>query len=529
MKIYKNNKIKIKMKSDNDNNKEKNSMPHKTTLNQLSKEPVKSIFSTIDENFDFLNSHFGNGIGLVNMKYNIFEGIVGVGLVYIESVSDKILIGNQIVEPLLNAKIDSRNDLEHILMLLQTKFIYIPYIMKSSEMKVVLEGLLNGNTVLFLNGIKEALIINCKKKEQYSIDKPDNEVTTLASRDSFNEDLTTNCSLVIRRLPTPKLRFETFTIGSLSHTEVKLIYIEGICKSEVIEEVKSRIKRIDIDVVNGIGTLAQLIEDNPLSVFPKYKQTQRPDVIAKYISDGHFGLLCSNSPFGIIAPISFWDNLKTMDDYAEKTLASTYLRSVRLLAFLLSVLVSPLYISFVTFNHSIVPPALAENIAAGRVGVPFPSLIEVLVMTLAVGIIREASVRMPGTVGYFIGALAAVVIGQAAVTAGYVSASVIIVVAASTISSFAISTTSLQYPSRLLNYFLIILAGLFGMFGLINGTAIIVWHMVSLESFGMPYLYPLVPFDTEALKDTIIRGPYSALGKRFRMLVQENYTRMKKK
>jgi spore germination protein KA len=215
-----------------------------------------------------------------------------------------------------------------------------------------------------------------------------------------------------------------------------------------------------------------------------------------------------------------------MDDYDEKVISGNYLRIVRYIAFLISVFISPLYLSFVTYNHAIVPPVLAFTIASGREGVPFPSVVEVLIMTFAMSIIREAGVRMPGAVGYFIGTLAAVLIGQQIVTAGYVSASLIIVIAVSVISSFAISTTTMVYTSRMLNYFFIILSGFFGMFGLINGIAIVFWHLISQYSFGMPYLYPVVPFEKEGLNDTFIRYPFKLLKNRFKILAPFNRIRM---
>lgn len=506
--------------------KKKSENEENVSKEQAHEEQVQSIFPTIDENLMFLDSHFGNGIGLVKAKYDILQNTTQIGLVYIESVSDKVLIGNQIIEPLLRAKVDTNTPIADIVNLLQTKFICTPDTKKNNDMNQVIESLLNGSSVLFINGMNEALKIESRKLETRSIEKPENEATMLASMDALTENISTNCSLVIRRLPTPDIRFEKFIVGKLSRTEVRLIYIKDICDLKVIEEVKNRIQRVNTDIVDGIGTLSELIQDSTLSLFPKYKQTQRPDVIARTLTEGHFALLCSNSPYGMIAPISFWDNMKTMDDYADKPFASSYLRLVRLLAFTLSILISPLYLAFVTYNHSIVPASLALNITMGREGVPFPSFVEVLVMTLSITIIREASQRIPGAVGFFIGSLAAVVIGQATVSAGYVSGAVIIVVAVSEISSFAVSSTTLLYASRLLNYFLILWAGIFGMFGVINGVAIIIWHIVSLESFGVPYAYPLVPFDINALKDTSIRSPFSKLKKRFNMLVGENKNRM---
>ena len=167
-----------------------------------------------------------------------------------------------------------------------------------------------------------------------------------------------------------------------------------------------------------------------------------------------------------------------MDDYAQDSIASSYLRFIRYLAYFISTTISAMYLAFVSYNHIIVPPSLAQNIAQGRTDVPFPSFVEIILLTLVISIIREASLRIPGATGYFIGTMSAIVIGQATVSAGYVSASVIIVISISVVSSFAISSSSLLYTTRLINYFLIILSGAFGMFGFINGIVLIVWHMI---------------------------------------------------
>lgn len=501
---------------------------HKDTYStQLpSKAQERSVFLSIDKNFRFLNSILGQGIGLVEAKYEVLEGKAQVGVVYIDSMTDTKLISSQLIEPLLRWKVDYKTGLDDILMFMQSKLISIPNMKQSSQMKQVIDGLLNGKTLLFIDGLDTALIIGTSKIEKRAIEKPDNEVTVSAAKDSYIEDLDTNCSMIIKRLPTPDLQFETFTVGRLSQTRVKLLWLKGIANQEVVAEARRRIEQIDIDAVEGIGDLSELIQDNPLSVFPKYKQTQRPDQTAKYLTDGRFAILCSHSPFVLAAPISFWDNFKTMDDYSEAPLVASYLRNVRFLSFLLSILTAPLYLSFVTYNHTIVPPALAMNIATGREGVPLPSVVELLILTIAITIIREASLRISGSVGFFIGTLSAVVIGQASVSAGYVSASVIIVAAISAITSFAVASTTLVYTTRLINYFFILLASLFGMFGLINGVVIVMWHVTSLNSFGVPYLYPLVPFSLEGMKDTFFRAPFSVLKKRLRILAPFNRIRM---
>ena len=481
------------------------------------------VLSTIEENFQLLYAILGKDMGLVTGKYAILEGTAQAGVIYIESLTDQNLVSVQVIAPLIRGKIDAPTDSEALLTLIQSKFIHVPNLKTTSQIAEIAKGLLNGDTVLIINGLSTALIIGSRKVEKRSIDKPENEGTVLASSESFTEDLATNVGLVIKRIPTPSLRFEELTVGVLSRTKLKLLWIDGIANAKVVEEARRRINNINVDHLDGIGALAELIEDNPLSIFPKYRQTQRPDVVVKNLTEGRFAILSDNSPFSFFAPSSLWDNFKTMDDYAERTTSASYLRLVRYIAFLISILVSPIYLSFVTYNHIIVPQALAVNIATGRAGVPFPSVVELLLMTIAITIIREASLRIPGSVGYFIGTLAAVILGQASVAAGYISASIIIVVATSEISSFAVSTSTMVYTSRLINYFFIILAGMFGMFGLINGIAIIFWHLASLESFGVPYLYPLVPFEMAAMQDTFIR--LRVLKQRFKILAPFNRVR----
>lgn len=487
----------------------------KISRRRPAREREGKIFFSLPQNLEFLRKLIGSGMGLIESNFFILDGEIHAAVVYIDSMAAEERIARQVILPLLHAKGDFRVKLSDLLDVLQARFIIAPEVRRSRRMKEIVAGLFNGDAVLFIDGLDAALIIGSRQVEKRAIQKPDNEVTVLASMDSFTEDLQTNVSLVIRRLPTPKLRILEYTVGALSQTKLKLIWLEGIAGPQAVSEAERRIQKIDLDWIDGIGFIAELIEDKPLSIFPKYLQTQRPDVVSRYLAEGHFAILASDSPFAFIAPVSFWDNFKTMDDYSERPVVSSFLRLVRYLAFLSAILASPMYLAFVTYNHSVVPPALALNIAQGRHGVPFPSIVELLIMSLSISIIREASLRIPGSIGFFVGTLAAVVIGQASVSAGYVSASVIIVVAISAISSYAIARTSLVYPARLIDYGLLVLAGVFGMFGLINGIVLVLWHLVSQESFGVPYSYPVVPFDYEGMKDTFIRAPLSMLRKRF--------------
>ncbi|MGE5328687.1 MAG: spore germination protein [Deltaproteobacteria bacterium] len=511
-------------------NKQKSINIEKKPYHDCSKLPSqfikRNIFSDVDENLDFIRNLVGNGMGLVTGNFDVLKGRLQVGIIYIESLSDKLSINQNIIRPLLEDNISIQNNYDDTLEIFKTQVIFNAEIKESNQMEEIVSKLLLGNTILFLNKKDTALIIGSTKLEKRAVEKPENEIAVFGSKEAFIEDIEVNCSMIIKRLPIPDLRFAEFTVGRLSHTKTRLIWIEGIANLKIIDEVSKRIKKIDIDVVEGIPELGEIIEESPLSLFPKYRQTERPDMSARYLSEGRFAIVSSNSPFALLGPLTLWDNFKTMDDYLEGPVASSFLRIIRYIAFIISLTISPLYLSFVTYNHSITPPSLAMNIASGRGGVPFPTIIELLIMNIAIDIIREAGVRLPGLVGYALGTLGAVVIGQAAVNSGFVSPSVIIVVAIAAIAVFAISTTTMVNTARILNYLFILFAGVFGMFGLISASVIMLWHLVSLESFGVPYLYPVVPFELEGWKDTFIRAQFESLKKRWTIFSPVNRKRI---
>lgn len=503
---------------------------NKNSNTNYSKIEAKNIkrdtFLSANENIDFVRNMLGSGTSLITGILNVLRGKLQIGIAYIEDISDKQIISQQIIKPLLETNIMGDNNHADVIECFKTQTIHNTDIKESKQMGIIINELLLGNTVLFIDKNYTALIIGSRKIEKRAVEKPENEVAIFGSKEAFTEDVEVNCSMIIKRLPVPELRFKEFTAGRLSRTKIKLIWIDSIANSAIIDEVGKRIEIIDIDVVECIAELAEMIEDEPSSIFPKYRQTERPDMAVRYLSEGRFIILSNNSPFALLGPLTFWDNFKTMDDYLERPLSTSFLRILRFFAFLFALTICPLYLSFVTYNHSITPPSLAMNIAAGREGVPFPTIVELLLMNFAIDIIREAGVRLPGLVGYALGTLGAVVIGQAAVNAGFVSASVIIVVAGAAIAVFAISTTTMVNTVRFLNYLFIILAGLFGMFGLICATLIMLWRLASLESFGVPYLYPVVPFEWEGLKDTFVRVGFKDMKKRWTIFAPINQKRI---
>jgi spore germination protein KA len=503
----------------------------KTTMkNPLYNRDQGKLSASLDHNLNLVKElSGGEDTGIVVRRFYIMNGRREAGLIYLKNMADHKLLSQQVIMPLMKETADIHAPPAKLPKLLQMRFISAAETSETRAVDRVVEDVLTGYSALFIQGSDTAVIISTRSVKKRLPEKPDVEVSILSGKVAFVEDVDINCSLIRSRIPVQDLKFKKFTIGRLSRTTVFLVWIEGVANSKIIAEAEQRIKRIDVDNVISLGLVAELIEDEPLSLWPKYHLTERPDIAAQSLAEGSFAVLCDNVPQAFIAPVVLWHKFQSVDDYSEKAVIGSFIRIIRYAGFFISLFISSIYLAFVAVNHTVIPPALALNIAAGRQGVPFPSVVEVLSMTLFIDVLREVAVRTSATMGPAIGILGAVVIGQAAVAAGYVSPSLIIIIAVSAISTFAIPKISIVSVVRILNYVFILLAGFLGIFGVITGFVFVLWRLVSLRSFGVPFLYPVSPGEGYGLKDVFIRAPFWSLRRRLSLFAPGNRVRMGRK
>lgn len=374
--------------------------------------------------------------------------------------------------------------------------------------------LLEGNTVLLLNGICQALIISEKSWEQRSVEDPATEAVVYGPREGFVENVRTNASLIRRRLKTSHLKMENMSIGSLSKTEVVIAYLDGIADPIVIEEVRTRLNRIQTDAIEESAYIQEYIEDNPYSVFPQVLQTERPDRVVGNLLEGRIAILCDNTPFVLVVPITFYQLMNATEDYYERFLLASAIRVMRYLFLGIALLFPSIYIAVVTFHQELLPTNLLFSVAAARETVPFPVIVAALLMEISFEALREAGIRLPRPVGGAVSIVGALVIGQAAVQAGIIGAPLVIVVSITGIASFMFPSYSLTGAIRLLRFPMMILAAALGMYGILLGVFFILIHLTRLRSFGVPYLSPLAPFTWNDLKDVLIRAPWWAMNER---------------
>lgn len=385
---------------------------------------------------------------------------------------------------------------------------------EESDWNKILDIVLSGDTALFIDACDTAIIISSRGWQARSVSEPVAETEVRASRDGFIESIRVNTALIRRRIKDYSLRFESMKLGARTKTDIELVYIDNLVNRGILDELRSRLKRIEVDGILESGYIEELIEDSPMSIFPTIEHTERPDKASAAILEGRIVVLVDNTPFCLIVPTVFWQYMQATGDYYEKYFIATFLRWLRLLAMFLSLTLSSFYVMLSAFHQEMYPTLLALRVAAGREGVPFPSILEVFIMEIMFEIMREAGLRMPKPVGQAVSIVGALVIGEAAVSAGLVGPFLVIVVAAAGICSFTIPAYSLSISFRVLRFPLIILTGIFGLFGFLGGILAVTLHLISLRSFGAPYLAPLAPFRVDGNKDVVIRVPWWKMKKR---------------
>ncbi|EKP95695.1 spore germination protein [Thermaerobacter subterraneus] len=372
--------------------------------------------------------------------------------------------------------------------------------------------LLTGHAVLCLEGQRRVWVFEVRSFRQRAVDEPQAERLVRGPRDGFVESVEVNVALIRQRLVTPNLVLRTYRLGDVARTRVCMVYLEGIAPAELVSEVERRLARIRSDAVLDSGQLEQWLEDRPWSPFPQLMETERPDRAVANLLAGRIVLLTDGSPFALVAPALFSQFYQSPEDYYQRWIISTLIRLIRVLSMALALLMPALYIAFVSFHPEMIPTPLAVLLASMRGGVPFPAIGEALLLETAVEILREASIRLPGPIGPAISIVGGLIIGEMTVSAGLVSPAMVIVVAVTTIGSFATPNYSAAIALRILRYPLMLAASVFGLYGVVVGLLLIIVHLADLESFGLPYLYPFTPpRSLKELRDTLVRAPLPAV------------------
>jgi spore germination protein KA len=505
---------------------DKHILPH----DQLDQQKEEELSSELQSNIDWFQNILGENDDFVVRKFQVF-GSYSAALFYISDFVDQMTVNHDILKPLMNkpSHLEDREirkgNLKDVLI---NEVLYHSKVKEYKKKADIVNTILKGDTIVLIEGIAEAFGIGTRKVEKRSISQPDTEQVILGPREGFIETIGTNISLLRYRLQTPDFRVKMYEVGRLTKSKLAICFIEGIANDELVEEVEYRISNIDIDGVLDAGYLEQFIEDNHISPFPQVQSSERPDKVVGNILEGRVAILVDGSPFALMVPVVFSQFYQTAEDYSSRFLMGTFARVARILALVFSLIFPSLYVSFISFNPELLPTEFAAAVAGGRAGVPFPAVVEVLLIETAMEVLREATVRLPKQVGGALSIVGVLVVGQAAVEAGLASPITVVVIAMTTIGSFATPAYTAAFALRMLRFPIVILSGIFGLYGVVIGVIVIFNHMLSLKSFGVPYMSPVSPANPEGMKDVVIRSPLWWMPKRPKFLHTANRDRLGK-
>ncbi|WP_183278591.1 spore germination protein [Clostridium fungisolvens] len=466
-----------------------------------------TITTSIEDNIKLINSKFNAPVNkdiiirrfLIAGKYNAF-------IAYLDGMVNEQIINDFILRPLLNIKEFQQKEQQCQLDYIFDSILEANKTQKLNKVKEVINEILLGNTVLYINGCNFYVTNETKGFPARGVEKPAIEETVTGAQEAFNESLRVNISLVRKIIKNENLTTELLSIGERNKNQCAIMYLNGLVNPAIVDEVKRRIASIETDYNAGDGMLEQFIEDNTFSIIPTMLTTERPDRTASHIAEGRVAIICEGTPFAKVVPINFVSLLHSPEDAFMRFPYGTILRFVRLIGMFIATLLPSIYVAMTNFHQEMIPTDLLIAIVKAKENVPFPTIVEVVLMEFSFELIREAGIRIPGIIGNTLGIIGALILGQAAVQANIVSPVLIIIVAITGLGNFAIPSFSLGLAIRLIRFGFIASGALLGFYGITCFMMLIGIYLVSIKSFGIPIFAPVLP-RTSKSKDYIVRYP----------------------
>ncbi|WP_281976105.1 spore germination protein [Halobacillus litoralis] len=379
---------------------------------------------------------------------------------------------------------------------------------KQSSLEQITTKLIHGSVAVYIEGEKEAVLFALPQQDHRSLNRAETESLVFGPQVSFTESLITNLNVVRWRLDTDDLVVEKLIVGERIQSEVRIVYLKSLANDENVETMRQRIKDLKVAEVEDTSVLGQLIEDSTSSVFPQLIFTELPDRFCNSVSKGRVGVMVDKSPTMLIGPMTLFSFFESTEDLYMRWNMGSFIRLLRFLAMALSIVLTPMYVAALTFHYEVIPSTLLVSLGQSRSTVPFPPVLEALLLEVLIELLREAGARLPTKVGQTMGIVGGIVLGQAAVKAGFTSNILIIIIALSALASFTAPSYLMGTAIRVIRFPMIILAGAWGLIGIVFALSFLVIHLLKQKSLGRPYLAPIYPFQWKDFNDSIFRLPF---------------------
>ncbi|KUO77691.1 MAG: hypothetical protein APF77_13190 [Clostridia bacterium BRH_c25] len=448
-------------------------------------------------------------------------------LAFLDGLVNSKLVNDNILKPLAQEKqFDTCKTAADAIELISMGIVYSSTIKLRTKLKDLTDDILGGGIAIIFNDAKTAFTFEAKSDLKRSISEPAAETVIKGSKDSFVEELRTNTALCRKKIKSPYLSVEEITVGRQTRTTIAIVYMKNIANRKLVDEVKQRLEAFDIPEALTPGIIEELLIDDQYSAFPQVQYTERPDRFCVNIVEGRVGIMIESVPTTYIVPGTLLQFIQALDDYSFHFMVGSALRFLRFLAMFITLVLPGFYITITTFHPEMLPTELTFSIVASKEGVPFPMLVEVIILLIAFEFLVEAGLRLPKAIGQTVSIVGALVVGQAAVEAKLVSPATVIIVAITAIAGFTMPNQDFSNALRIWRFLFVILSSIIGIFGLTFGLIFLLYHWCKMESYGVPYLDPFVANEDEQLKDTLFRFPNNIMKNRPSSLNTNNKKRM---
>lgn len=470
-----------------------------------------NINLNLKENLDLINDRIGKNNIVVTKSLLIGneEQLEGA-IIYINGLASKDIIDRDVLHPLMLHIKENLKDKPNIMEYISKKYITMSNTKIEKDINNILSSLKRGQTALLLENSDEAIIIDTSSGDYRSISEPTNESSIRGSREGFIEKLETNTSIIKRRIRDENLVIENMVLGRRTQRDLAIIYIDNIVDKNVLQELKYKLSSIDVDSVSLMGYIQQYIENDAYSIFPQSRTTERPDIVEGNLMEGRIAVMLEGTPMVLLTPSIFIEFFQAIEDYTQRTIVSSFTRILRALSVIIVITFPSIYLTLIKFNAELIPIKFVNTIIQSRSNIPLTPFMEILSMEIIVEFLREGGLRLPPKVNQTLSVVGGIIIGQAAIKAGIVSSSTLLIIGISIIAAFLTPNYDMSLAVRFIRFPMLILSNYLGLLGLTAGFFFLLVHICSLESLGVPYF----SFHNEEYKDIFIRSPLWTMNKR---------------
>lgn len=468
--------------------------------------------SSLIENINQLKKMFKNSADFTVRDMKLKSQLkLNAAVITIEGMCSKEVVAISVINPLLEYDFEYAKP-EKVFELIEKTVLTSSEIVEVNSIDEVITFSTSGFAVIAVDGASKMLAIGTQGFSFRGVNEPESEVVQRGSREGFTEPLRINMTLIRRRIKSPDLVFETVTVGSTSQTQMMICYLQKRVSENILEEVRKRLASCDLKTVLASGYLTDYLEDRGAkSLFSGVGISERPDTVCGKLTEGRVAILVDGTPAVIIVPHLFVEEFQSVDDYSSRPYYAAFVRILKYISFFAAVFLPGLYTAFAQFHPEYFPTGLLIKTSEALLQTPLSVTFEVILITFLYEIMREAGLRIPKPLGHAVSIVGALVIGESAVSAGIISSSSLMVVAAAAICSYV--TAALYPPIMVLRFAFVIVGGIFGLWGIVLLACILLINMCGKTSFGVPYMSSLAPFSWRRMRDVFVREGWRKLGK----------------